>query len=97
MIIGKDSEGIPIIFGSPGDVMLDKYAYIRATKIAKDISFECLEAFIQGMDDYVKELNPISRWMYNLFERITPDIQTMAIRQVYEQRKKLNSLETKSF
>jgi hypothetical protein len=89
MIIGRDSDGVPITAGTLSDILWDKYAYTRAAKIAEDMSFENLETWLQGMDAAVKEMNPILRFIYQFEERINPDVQTMAIREVYERRKKM--------
>ena len=90
-IHGREADGTPIVLALPGDGLIYRQAYRRASEIARKAEFEqpgWLENFLRMYDSEVKKRNPLLKFLGWLDETILPNPEILAFRDVLKQSKR---------
>jgi len=84
---GREEDQTPIVFALPGDGEMYRANYGEAKRFARKREFEkprWIKSYLRGWDDGVKSLNPVLRFAFWLDERILPDPEILAFRDVVD-------------
>lgn len=89
IIVGKESDGTPIVLGDVTNGTILRMDYRKAKKIAEEMPLENLEAFLDDINIAKKEKNIVLRIINKAYDFLDPDPLLIAYRDVLKQRKEL--------